>query len=97
MLSILKTLSFFLIAEALTGLIYHRPVDENSSFSSEKPSTKELTAWLLSELHVLRQLKYKLKMIIHTEPLRASNCKHCKTAVLAEKSSLFFWLATLVF
>ena len=33
-LSILKTLSFSLVAEALTGLIYHCPVGENSSFSS---------------------------------------------------------------
>ena len=34
MLSILKTLSFFLVAEAITGLTYHHPVGENSSFSS---------------------------------------------------------------
>ena len=27
-----KMLSFFLVAEALTGLIYHRPPGENSSF-----------------------------------------------------------------
>ena len=27
-----EMLSFFLVAEALTGLIYHRPLDENSSF-----------------------------------------------------------------
>ena len=32
MLSILKMLSFFLVAEALTGLIYHRPAGENFSF-----------------------------------------------------------------
>ena len=32
MLSILKMLSFFLVAEALRGLIYHRSVDENFSF-----------------------------------------------------------------
>ena len=30
----------------------------------EKSSTKELTAWLLSKLHVIRHLKYRLKMII---------------------------------
>ena len=33
MLSILKALSFSLVAEALTGLIYHRPAGESSSFS----------------------------------------------------------------
>ena len=33
----------------------------------EKPSTKELAAWLLSQLHVIRQLKYRLKMIIQAE------------------------------
>ena len=32
--SILKMLSFFLIAEALTGLIYHRAADENFSFQT---------------------------------------------------------------
>ena len=33
MLSILKALSFSLVAEALTGLIYHRPAGESSGFS----------------------------------------------------------------
>ena len=33
MLSILKTLSFSLVAEVLTGLIYHCPEGENSSFT----------------------------------------------------------------
>ena len=28
----------------------------------EKPVTKELTAWLLSELHVIRQLKCRLSV-----------------------------------
>ena len=37
------------------------------SIQIEKPSAKELTAWLLSKLHVIRQLKYRLKMIIQTE------------------------------
>ena len=32
MLSILKTLSFSLVTEALTGLKYHRPLGENSNF-----------------------------------------------------------------
>ena len=32
MLSILKMLSFHLVEEALTALIYHRPAGENSSF-----------------------------------------------------------------
>ena len=36
MLSILKTLIFFLVADALTGLIYHRPAGENSCFSSNE-------------------------------------------------------------
>ena len=31
MLSILKMLSFFLVTQALAGLIYHRPVGENFS------------------------------------------------------------------
>ena len=34
MLSTLKILSFFLVAEAHTGLMYHRPAGENSNFSS---------------------------------------------------------------
>ena len=46
----------------------------------EKPSTKELTAWLLSKLHVIRQLKHRLKMIIQTERFR----QQCKTAVVVE-------------
>ena len=46
----------------------------------EKPSTKELTAWLLSKLHVKRQLNYRLKMITLTERFRASSCKHYKAA-----------------
>ena len=32
MLSILKTLVYSLVAEALTGLIYHRPTGENFTF-----------------------------------------------------------------
>ena len=51
-----------------------------------EPSTTELTAWLLSKLYVVRQLKYKMKMIIQTDRFRESSCKHCKTAVLVEKS-----------
>ena len=50
----------------------------------EKASTKELTTWLLSKLHVIRQFKYRLKMIIQTERFRESSCKHCKTAVFVE-------------
>ena len=56
----------------------------------EKPSTKELTAWLLSKLHVIRQLKYKLKMIIQTERFREPSCKHCKTVVIVEKNLASF-------
>ena len=41
----------------------------------EKPSTKELTAWLLSKLDVIRQLKYRLKMIIQTENQAATIAK----------------------
>ena len=50
----------------------------------EKSSTEKLTAWLLSKLHVIRQLKYRLKLITQTERFRESNCKHCKTTMLAE-------------
>ena len=56
-----------------------------------KPSTKELTAWLLSKLHVIRQLKFRLKIIIQTEHFRQSSCKPCKTAVLVEKISIRFF------
>ena len=62
----------------------------------EKPLTKVLTAWLLSKLHVTRQLKYRLlQIIIQTDRFRESSCKHYKTAVVAEKSLANFWLATL--
>ena len=50
-----------------------------------KHSTKELTAWLLSKLYVIRQLKYRLKMIIQTDDFRTSSHEHCKTAVFVEK------------
>ena len=60
-----------------------------------KLSTKELTAWPLSKLHVIRELKYRLKMIIQTEHFPESSCKHCKTGVLVEKNVAAFWLATL--
>ena len=53
----------------------------------KKPSSKELTAWLLSKLHAIRQLKYRLKMIMQTEVLRESRCK---TAVLVEKHLVTF-------
>ena len=56
----------------------------------EKPSTKELTAWLLSKLHVIRQLNHRLKLIIQTERFRAPSCKGCKTAVLVEKNPAAF-------
>ena len=42
MLSIPKTLSFVLVAEALTGLIYHRPAGKNSSFISMKMPQKAI-------------------------------------------------------
>ena len=48
-----------------------------------------LTAWLLSKLHVIRQLKYRLK-IIQTERFRESSCKHCKTAMVVEKNQVAF-------
>ena len=54
----------------------------------EKPSTKELTAWLLSKLHVIRQLNYRLK--IQTERFRESSCKHRKTAALVKKNLAAF-------
>ena len=52
----------------------------------KKPSTKGLTDWLLLKLHAIRQLKYRLKMIIPTDCFRESSCKHCKTAVLVEEN-----------
>ena len=52
----------------------------------EKPTTKELTAWLLSKLRAIRQLKYRLNIIIQTERFRESSCKHCKITVLVEKN-----------
>ena len=51
---------------------------------TEKPKTKELTAWLLLKLHVIRELKYRMKMIIQTECFRESSCKHRKTIVIAK-------------
>ena len=45
--------------------------------------------------YLIRQLKYKLKMIIQTERFREYRCKHCKTAMLVEKNLATFWLATL--
>ena len=45
-----------------------------------------LAAWL----HVIRLLKYRLQMIIQTERLRASSCKHCKPAVLVRKNIAAF-------
>ena len=42
MLSILKTLNFSLVAEALTGLIYHRPAGENSTFHFIFPQLQRL-------------------------------------------------------
>ena len=61
----------------------------------EKPSIKDLTAWLLSKLHVIRQLKYRLKIIIQTERFRESSCKHCKIAVLVEKNLAAFLACSL--
>ena len=55
-----------------------------------KPSTKELTAWLLSKLHIIRQFKYRLKMITQTRRFGESSCKHCKTAALVEKNLAVF-------
>ena len=57
----------------------------------ENPSTKELTAWLLSKLHAIRQLKCRLKMLIQTEHFRESSCKQCKTAILVEKHLAAFF------
>ena len=68
MLSILKTLSFSLAAEALKGLIYHRPAGENSSFHSldsdrlktNLPSNFAMTlSILMSRIYRLKsQLEY---------------------------------------
>ena len=48
----------------------------------EKPSNKELTAWLLSKLHVIRQLKYRLKMIMQTERFENQAVKIAKQLCL---------------
>ena len=45
---------------------------------TEGPSTKGLTAWLLSKLHGIKQLK----MTTQTERFLESSCKHCKAAML---------------
>ena len=42
-------LSFSLVAEALTGLIYHRPSGENSKFLPSRPSTQLLQGVRLTE------------------------------------------------
>ena len=42
----------------------------------EKPSTKELTAWLLSKLHVIR-IQVQTEDDRQTERFRESSCKHC--------------------
>ena len=57
----------------------------------EKPSTKELTAWLLSKLHVIKQpiANCRLKIIIQTERFRESSSKRCKTATLEKIWELF--------
>ena len=57
----------------------------------DKPSTKELTAWLLSKLHVVRQLQYRRKMVIHIERFPELSCEHFKTAVLVEKNLAVFF------
>ena len=51
----------------------------------EKPSAKELTAWLLSKLYVIGQLEYRLKMIIQTERFQESSCKHCRKQPLLKR------------
>ena len=48
MLSILKTFGFSLVAEALMGLIYHRPAGRNSKWCSSKSA---------SELDFIRKTK----------------------------------------
>ena len=65
----------------LRVITFRRIQIENNQI--EKPSAKELPAWLLSKLHIIRQLNYRLKMIIQTECCRESSCK---------KSSSFFGL-----
>ena len=46
---------------------------------------------LLSKLHVIRQLKNRLKMIIQTEHFRESSRKHRKTAVVVGKNVAAFF------
>ena len=45
---------------------------------------------LLSNLLVICQLKYRLKMMIQTDRFRESGCQHCRTAVLVEKNLAAF-------
>ena len=71
MLSILKMLNFFLVAEALTGLIYHRPTGKDASFQFtpclkmapfQIECTKETEKSLIfvtSNLSVIRLLPFK--------------------------------------
>ena len=59
-------LSFSLVAEALTGLIYHRPSGENSNFQFRPTDTDEI-------LKEINQLKNKT-----TLDIRVTLLKHAK-------------------
>ena len=65
--------------------------NEIESYQIERPSIVELSASLLSKLHVVGQLKYRVKMIIQAERFREPSSKHCKTPVLEEKNLAGFF------
>ena len=60
-------LSFSLVAEALTGLIYHRPSDENSNFqfSSVQFSSVQFSSHLPIQISLDKPLKWNTPL---TEP-----------------------------
>ena len=61
MLSIFKTLSLSLVAEAITGLKYHRPTGQNSSFSSHTLSLMSELSQYHPELRVSRVMDFPNK------------------------------------
>ena len=57
-----KMLSFFVVAEALMGMIYHRPLGENSSFQFSSLKTSDLFGLIFSE-YVTFGLKIKVMYV----------------------------------
>ena len=67
---LMKMLSFSLVAEALTGLIYHRPSGENSKFL---PSFG-VAGWLVRGAKALTYLPDREASLIKKEYCRLSAC-----------------------